>query len=196
MKMITTAGKITEHFAGSEFACKGSCTCGKINIDEQFVQRMEKLYTILSKLSCGVSAIYITSGYRCAKACTAIAGAFIGDMHNIGAAADFYAVDAKNNGIDSMTLCEAAQIAGFGGIAVISNFAAHVDDRQRGDITYTNKQWYGNESTGDNYMTFRGKSKYASEFALIEKGQTVNKPKQIKVDIWIDDHKYSGLLDD
>lgn len=183
MKMITTPGKITEHFAGSEFRCKGGCTCGKINIDEQFVQRMEKLYTILSKLSCGVSAIYITSGYRCAKACTAIAGAFIGDMHNIGAAADFYAVDAKNNNIDSMTLCEAAQIAGFGGIAVISNFAAHVDDRQRGDITYTNKQWYGDERDGSGVTTFIGKSRYTKELAAIKDGQALTTKHKITVAI-------------
>ena len=95
MKLITTSGKITEHFDGSEFRCKGSCTCGKINIDEQFVQRMEKLHNMLSQLSCGCKAIYITSGYRCAKACQIIKGAFVGDMHNIGAAADFYAEDIK-----------------------------------------------------------------------------------------------------
>lgn len=196
MKLITTKGKITDHFAGSEFACKGSCTCGKINIDEQFVQRMEKLHSMLSKLTCGCKAIYITSGYRCAKACQIIKGAFVGDMHNIGAAADFYAEDKTGAAIDSTTLCEAAQLCGFGGIAMIDPISAHVDDRQRGDINYTNKQWYSNEYTGQSYMTFIGKSKYTAELAAIAKGEPLQHKKQIKVKIWIDDHEYSGLLDD
>ena len=185
MKMITTPGQITEHFAGSEFRCKGSCTCGKINIDELFVQRMELVYTILSKLPCGVRAIYINSGYRCAKACQIINGAFIGDMHNIGAAADWYATDKNGNGIDALTLCEAAQIAGFGGIAIISNFNVHTDDRQRGDIQYSNKQWYGDERDNSGVTTFIGKSRYTKELAAIAKGQTTNTSKH-KITVALD----------
>ena len=187
MKMITTSTQITDHFHSVEFRCKGSCDCGTINIDEQFVQRMEKLYNILNLTPAGCSFIYINSGYRCAKACKLIKGAFIGDMHNIGAGADFHAVDNSGNPIDSLTLCEAAQAAGFGGIAIIDDFNAHVDDRQRGDITYQNKQWYGNESTGESYMTFKGKSKYS--------GYMWNDIKQINVIIEINNHRYSGLLD-
>ena len=188
MKIITTNTQITNHFHAAEFACKGSCNCGKINIDELFVNRMELLYNILNRTPAGCSFIYINSGYRCAKACNLIKGAFIGDMHNIGAAADFHAVDNNGQHIDSITLCEAAQAAGFGGIAVIDAYNVHADDRQRGDITYQNKKWYGNESTGENYMTFKGKSKYSNYIWTEAK-------KQIKVTIEIDDHKYSGLLD-
>ena len=188
MKIITTTGNITAHFNGSEFKCK--CGCNTVRIDEMFVDRMEMLWQLLHEaVDCHV--IIINSGYRCAKHSQNIKGAFVGDMHNIGAAADFHALTTKGAAIDAMTLCEAAQLCGFGGIAVIDSTNAHVDDRQRGDITYSNKQWYGNESTGQNYMTFIGKSKNSAALAAAKNG----KPKQIKVTIEIDDHKYSGLLD-
>ena len=189
MKIITTTGNITTHFNGSEFKCK--CGCNKVNIDEMFVDRLELLWQLLHEaVDCHV--IIINSGYRCAKHSQNIKGAFVGDMHNIGAAADFHALTTKGTPIDSMTLCEAAQLCGFGGIAVIDNTNAHVDDRQRGDINYTNKQWYGNESTGQNYMTFIGKSQNSAALDRAYHGKAV---KRIKVTIEIDDHKYSGLLD-
>lgn len=188
MKMITTNTQITDHFNGFEFKCK--CGCNSINIDEMFVQRMELLWQLLHKaVDCHV--IIINSGYRCAKHSQSIKGAFIGDMHNIGAAADIHALTNSGKAIDSMTICEAAQLCGFGGIAVIDDINAHVDDRQRGDITYQNKQWFGNEATGESYFTFKGKSKNSSKLESAYTG----KSKQIKVEIIIDDHKYSGLLD-
>ena len=186
MNMFTTTGKITDHFKGVEFKCK--CGCGQINIDTMFVERMEDLHTVLSSLPCGCTGIYINSGYRCAKHSQTIAGAFVGDMHNIGAAADFYALDKNKQRIDSMTLCEAAQRCGFGGIAIIDSTNAHVDDRQRGDIVYSNKQWYGNEATGQNITTFKGKSKYTHDIW--------KKPNQKYIEIMIDDHRYSGLLEE
>lgn len=184
MTIITTGGKITECFNGNEFKCK--CGCGQIHIDKEFVQRMQKLHEKLQTLPKGCKAVYINSGYRCAKQSQIIKGAFIGDMHNIGAAADFHAQYKDGTYIDALTLCEAAQLVGFGGVAVIDEYNAHADDRQRGDIKYQNKQWYGNESTGENYTTFIGKSKNTKYLN--------KKSNQVYIEIMIDDHKYSGLL--
>ena len=184
MTIITTKEQITEHFNGNEFKCK--CGCNEIHIDKEFVQRLEKLYATLDKIPAGVKAIYVNSGYRCAKHSQNIKGAFIGDMHNIGAAADIHAQSKNGSYIDSITICEAAQLCGFGGIAIIDDYNAHVDDRQRGDITYQNKQWYGNESTGANVTTFIGKSKNTNYLN--------KKSNQVYIEIMIDDHKYSGLL--
>lgn len=190
MKMITTNTQITEHFNAFEFKCK--CGCNAINIDEMFVQRIELLWQLLHKaVDCHV--IIVNSGYRCAKHSQTIKGAFIGDMHNIGAGADIHALTNSGKAIDSMTICEAAQLCGFGGIAIIDDINAHIDDRQRGDINYTNKSWYGNEKTGESYFTFIGKSKNSKSLDSAFHGKT--SAKQIKVTIEIDDHKYSGLLD-
>ena len=116
-------------------------------------------------------------------------------MHNIGAGADLFAIGNDNKRIDAMTLCEVAQKCGFGGIAVIDSSAAwsaiHLDDRQREDIPYKNRKWYGNESTGEDYETFIGKSKYTSQIWAQEKAK-----KTIKAIIEIEDHKYSGLLEE
>ena len=128
MTIITTKEQITEHFNGNEFKCK--CGCNEIHIDKEFVQRLEKLYATLDKIPAGVKAIYVNSGYRCAKHSQNIKGAFIGDMHNIGAAADIHAQSKNGSYIDSITICEAAQLCGFGGIAIIDDYNAHVDDRQ------------------------------------------------------------------
>lgn len=193
MEMINTFEKITEHFKGSEFKCK--CGCNTVKVDKQFVERLEKFYGELAKLPCGIKYVYINSGYRCNKSSQSIKGAFIGDMHNIGAGADLFALGKDNKRIDAMTLCEVAQKCGFGGIAVIDESAAwsaiHVDDRQREDITYANKLWYGNEATGKIYKTFKGQSKYTSQIWTDEKVK-----RTIEAIIEVEGHKYSGLLEE
>lgn len=189
MGFVTTEQQLTTHFKSAEFRC--TCGCKAIKIDAEFVQRLEKLYSKIDSLSCGCSAIYVSSGYRCDKDTARIQGAFKGDMHNIGAAADICAYDSKHELIDSKTLCEAAQLCGFGGIALIDAAYIHVDDRQRSVFNYANRQWYGNEMTGENYMTFIGKSRYTAELNSVQPAQK----KQIKVKIIIDDHEYSGLLE-
>ncbi len=189
MGFITTEQQLTTHFKSAEFRC--TCGCKAIKIDAEFVQRLEKLYSKIDSLSCGCSAIYVTSGYRCDKDTARIQGAFKGDMHNIGAAADIAVYNARHELIDSKTIAEAAQLCGFGGIALIDAAYTHVDDRQRSVFNYANTQWYGNEMTGENYITFIGKSRYSAE---LSKPATQTK-KQIKVKIIIDDHEYSGLLE-
>ena len=183
MEIISDKIMLTKHFDSDEFACN----CGKIYIDETFVKRLEKFYEKVNSVV-PLKAVIINSGYRCNKCSTSIKGAFIGDMHNKGAAADLHAIDTNGNKVDSIVLCEAAQLCGFGGIAVITAYDIHVDDRQRDDVNYTNRQWYGNESLGINYTTFIGKSKYTKQLNA--------KANQKYFEIMIDDHKYSGLLEE
>lgn len=193
MNLITKATQITEHFKSAEFMCR--CGCGSIKIDKEFVERLEQFFGELIKLPCGCRAIIINSGHRCNKSSQSVKGAFIGDMHNVGAGADLYAVRTDGKRIDALTLCEVAQKCGFGGIAIIDNSALipaiHLDDRQRADISYSNKLWYGNEVTGESYKTFKGKSQYTSQIWAEEKAK-----KTIEAIIEIEGHKYSGLLEE
>ena len=183
MNYITDDIMLTSHFDAAEFKCK--CGCGLIRIDKLFVERMEKMYSILSK-AVNLKAIIINSGYRCNKCSSQISGAFIGDMHNKGGAADIHALFDTGKNIDALTLCEAAQRAGFGGIAVIDDYNIHIDDRQRQEFNYSNRCWYGNEKTGFNYSTFIGKSPYTKYFD--------EKENEKYFEIIFDGKKFTGYL--
>ena len=85
MTYITDDIMLTKHFDSSEFKC--TCGCNTIKIDKLFVERMEKMFIMLEKVV-PLKAIIINSGYRCNNCSARISGAFVGDMHNKGAAAD------------------------------------------------------------------------------------------------------------
>ena len=172
---------VTKHFDSGEF----KCNCGLIKIDKLFIERLEKMYGILEKVV-DLKALVINSGYRCNKCTTTIQGAFVGDMHNKGAAADLHGVLKSGGRVDCFTLAEAAQRAGFGGIAIITDTDIHVDDRQRAEFNYANKQWYGNEITGFDYSTFIGKSPHTKRFD--------EKENEKYIELVIDGEKFTGYI--
>lgn len=142
-------GDMTAHFSKREFTCK--CGCSGNEIKNELVNNLEKVYEYLTKTADGVSAIYITSGYRCPKHSVNVGGGY-SDAHTRGIAADFYAV--KSDGVTRWGAYELAAICeklGFSGIGIIADGALsciHADIRNNDN--YVNNHWFGNEIIGDN----------------------------------------------
>ena len=93
--MITVSKRISSHFHSTEFRCK--CGCGKIYIEEELVNKLEKLF---SKLN--ASKGIISSGYRCYKHDKTVGGSGYG-QHTKGLAADCCYYD-KNGKQSSQTM--------------------------------------------------------------------------------------------
>lgn len=174
--------QITEHFNSNEFQCK----CGRnhqFELSDDLVNKLEKLY---KKLNCG--KIIITSGYRCTQHDKSVGGSGSG-QHTLGTAADIKCYDKKDKIIGSKTVCCAAQLLGFTGIANIDNTytATHVDVRTFGT-------WYGDEVMGNNYNIGLSFFKYYN----IDKNyfEYLYPDNRVKVTVEIDDHIYSGLLEE
>lgn len=162
--------KLSEHFDSSEFTCKCSKHC-TANPDKELINKLEKLFSILNARD-----IIITSGYRCPEHSISVGGT-VNDAHTRNIAADIIAHDATGKQLTSEVIAAAAERAGFTGIGVISATAVHVDVRNSSN--YVNSHWFGDERTGnDNIKTF------------------INAKKQVRITAYIDDHKYSGLLEE
>ena len=162
--------KLSEHFDSSEFTCKCSKHCTAIP-DKELINKLEKLFSILNARD-----IIITSGYRCPEYSPSVGGT-VNDGHTRNIAADIIAHDATGKQITSEVIAAGAERAGFSGIGIISDTAVHVDVRNSSN--YVNSHWFGDERTGNDYIkTF------------------INAKKQVRITAYIDDHKYSGLLEE
>lgn len=162
--------KLSEHFDSSEFTCKCSKHC-TANPDKELISKLEKLFSILN-----ARAIIITSGYRCPEHSISVGGR-VNDAHTRNIAADIIVHDSTGKQLTSEVIAAGAERAGFSGIGIISAAAVHVDVRNSSN--YVNSHWYGDERTGnDNIKTF------------------INAKKQVRITAYIDDHKYSGLLEE
>lgn len=142
-------GDMTEHFSRREFKCP--CGCGKDDIKEELVNRLESVFEYLKKCERGCKYIIITSGIRCPTHSVSVGG-YKNDAHTIGYAADWYCVDDNDERYNSFVLAAVAEVFGFGGIGIIDDTAIHTDIRDIGG--YANKHWFGNERTGETYQTF------------------------------------------
>ena len=143
--------QITPHFNLREFECK--CGCGAVGIKSGLPEKLEKVYQYLAATKDSVTAIYITSGYRCPRHSCAVGGT-ADDAHTRGLAADFYAVkgDGKTRW-SSNELAAVCELIGFTGIGIIDNTAVHADIRT--SENYKNSHWFGDERTGnDNISSF------------------------------------------
>ena len=162
--------KLSEHFDISEFTCKCSKHCAAAP-DKELINKLEKLFSILNARD-----IIITSGYRCSEHSISVGGT-VNDAHTRNIAADIIVHDATGKQLTSEVIAAGAERAGFSGIGIISATAVHVDVRNSSN--YVNSHWFGDERTGnDNIKTF------------------INAKKQIRISAMIDDHKYSGLLEE
>lgn len=137
-------GNLTKHFDSTEFKCP---CCGVVNINQDFVERLEQLHQKLN-----AKAIVISSGYRCAKHSVAVGG-YANDAHVLGFAADLIAYKQDGSPYTSRTVAYYAEQIGFGGIGLIDENYIHLDDRDRNK--YANNHWFGNEATGQSYTTFQ-----------------------------------------
>ena len=174
--------KLSEHFDIEEFACKCSKHC-KANPDKELIDKLEKLHNLLNAKS-----IIITSGYRCPEHSSSLeVGGTINDGHTRNIAADIIAYKQDNTQYDAETIAEAAEKVGFTGIGIITAYAVHVDVRNKQN--YINDHWFGNEMTGNDYITTFNRG------TVFVPRETQAKNK-MKVTIEFDDHKYSGLLEE
>lgn len=141
-------GDMAKHFDRSEFVCK--CGCGKNDISQELVDKLEDMHTYFSKLGTGCKSIIISSGCRCPTHSIAVGG-YANDAHTKGIAADI--IVNKSNGVPYLpeTVAAVAEYLGFSGIGVMAG-ACHVDIRNKNN--YVNSHWYGDEITGENIKTF------------------------------------------
>lgn len=140
--MITVSKRISSHFHSTEFRCK--CGCGKICIEENLVNKLEKLFTKLNASKC-----IISSGYRCYKHDKTVGGSGYG-QHTKGLAADCCYYDKNGKIIPSkIVICVAYDLDLFRGIALIKggNYT-HLDIRSegyyKGDETVSNNSVWTN----------------------------------------------------
>lgn len=146
---------ITEHFKVREFRCQDGSD--KILISAELVDMLEKLREMLD---CSVT---ITSGYR-TKTHNKKVGGSSASKHLKGIAVDIVCKkDGKN--ISSKEVCCAAQDLGFGGIAIISGVAVHLDVR--------NTRWWADETKNNkrvaDFYPYFGK-KYPEPEITLRKG--------------------------
>lgn len=124
----------SEHFTRDELKCK--CGCNICNMEDDFMNMLEKLRNTIGK------PIIITSGFRCPSHSVNVGG-YSNDAHTKG-----FACDIMVNGLSSYDIAEYAEKCGFTGIGIISDTACHIDNRNTSK--YNNGHWFGNEMTGDN----------------------------------------------
>lgn len=135
-------GNLSAHFDISEFAC--DCGCGGANPHPQLIEKLEQLHKNMN-----AKAIYINSGFRCASRSVAIGG-YANDMHVLNGAADIRVQRKDGNFYTAEAIAREAEKVGFSGIGMMPPNSVHVD--VRGTIPYANNHWFGNESTGENFI--------------------------------------------
>jgi hypothetical protein len=139
--MVTNSKTISPHFHSTEFRCK--CGCGKIYIDENLVNKLEKIFSKLNASKC-----IISSGYRCPKHDKNVGGNGYG-QHTKGTASDCIYYDKNGKIIPSkIVICVAYDSNLFRGIAKIDNNYTHLDIRTsgyyKGDETVSNNSVWTN----------------------------------------------------
>lgn len=166
-------GNLSPHFDSSEFACE---CCGKsITMSQLLIDRLEKLHSLM-----GAKAIYINSGYRCENNPWGSPT----DAHRKGMAADIRVQRKDGSYYTAEDIAEAAERIGFGGIGMMLPDSCHVDTRD--SEPYSNSHWFGNETTGEDYIsTFQRGTVFDGE-------KTPKKTKQFT--ITVDGTTYSGEL--
>lgn len=170
---------MSEHFKNNEFEC--SCGCGYSAPKIELIERLEKL-----RVAMGNNPIEIISGCRCSKHSVAVGG-YANDMHVIGGAVDIRCRKPDGNYYKAETICEQAEMLGFGGIGIITENNVHVDIRDSKDVTYSNKHWFGDERTNNNNIsTFRGMGETIIQNVSHE---------TIYATITVDNKQYSGKLE-
>lgn len=169
--------KLSEHFDSTEFAC--TCCGQSTTMSTLLIERLEKLFKLM-----GAKAIYINSGYRCNNNPWGSST----DAHRKGMAADIRVLRKDGSYYTGADIAEAAERIGFGGIGIMEPDSCHVDTRDA--EPYVNDHWYGNETTKDDYIkTFQRGTVFDGEKTEPEK-------KSIKITVELDDHTYSGLLEE
>lgn len=171
--MITNSKQISTHFHSTEFRCK--CGCKKIYIEEELVNKLEKLFSKLNASKC-----IISSGYRCSKHDKNVGGNGYG-QHTKGTASDCVYYDKNGKIIPSkIVICVAYDSNLFRGIAKIDNNYTHLDIRTsgyyKGDETVSNNSVWTNP-----YDYFKVSKEDVAKYT----GETVKVYKTISNCYWL-----------
>lgn len=156
-------GNLSTHFDKSEFRCR--CGCGGENPSKLLISMLEQLYKYMN-----AKAVIISSGYRCPNYSVSVGGSRT-DAHTRNMAADICVKKQSGGYFSSWDIAEAAERLGFKGIGIINDTYIHLDTR--GQETYANSFWFGNEITGANYSTFQRGTKFEGESGISEKADIV-----------------------
>lgn len=149
-------GNLSAHFDSSEFVC--SCCGQSITMSSLLIERLEKMHSLM-----GAKAIYINSGYRCNNNPWGSPT----DAHRKGIAADIRVQRKDGSYYTAEDIAEAAERIGFGGIGIMEPDSCHVDTRD--SEAYTNNHWFGNETTGNDYIdTFQRGTVFQGELKVPE----------------------------
>lgn len=166
--------KLSEHFDESEMRCP---CCNKVVVRHELIDRLEQLYRKMN-----ASKIIVNSGYRCPEHSVAVGG-YANDAHTLGMAADVTVYKQDGTPYNVETVAFYANLLSFGGIGLMDGNSIHLDVRDEGG--YVNRFWHGDERTGKNIDCSRLKHE-----------EIQGKTSKHKVTITIDDHVYSGLLEE
>lgn len=144
-------GDLSMHFSQHEFACEH---CGRSHaMSKLLIDRLEKMFAIMD-----AKAIYVNSGYRCENN----PWGYKTDAHRRGIAADIKVQKKDGSWYTSWDIAEVAERLGFGGIGLMLPISCHVDTRDA--EPYANNHWFGNETTGENYIkTFQRGTVFGGE---------------------------------
>lgn len=147
--------QLTKNFNTNEFKCKGTGHKHDTKIDVELVKQLQEFMNIN-----GYTKAKISSAYRCKEQNKKVGGAS-GSNHCKGKAVDicFYKDDKP---VLAKEVCCKAQDFGFKGIAYISKYYVHLDNRTFGKYRGDEKKGYGNNvPNGDFYKYFNiPKEKY------------------------------------
>jgi hypothetical protein len=110
-------------------------------MSQLLIDRLEKLHSLM-----GAKAVYINSGYRCNNNPWGSPT----DAHRKGMAADIRVQKQDGSFYTAADIAEAAERIGFGGIGIMEPDSCHVDTRDTDP--YVNNHWFGNETTGEDYI--------------------------------------------
>lgn len=172
--------QISEHFASEEFECK--CGCGSCGVDSELISMLEKLYKAMN-----AKFIFISSGVRCPDH-SANVGGTRNDAHTRGIATDICVMKQDGEYYSGETIAREAEKIGFTGIGIINDKFAHVDIRNNDN--YYNNHWFGDERTGNDYITTFANMGEPIQTAV----PPVNKVKLIQTAL--NDHGYNcGIVD-
>ena len=120
--MVELDWTLFANFSRSEFECK--CSCGKCEMDESFVKRLQHL-----RKQCGFPFV-ISSGYRCPNH-----NARVSSTGSVGPHTTGHAVDIVCSGENAVKLTSGARLYGMTGIGVKQHGPhgkrfIHLDDLQ------------------------------------------------------------------
>ena len=160
--MVMQDKKISDHFSGWEFKCPH---CGNIKIDENLIDKVEHIFNKVHASKCIVS-----SGYRCTNYDIKENG-FAG-RHSEGLAMDCIFYDKDGKPIPSkIIVCVAFDLHELNGIARITDFYVHLDNRK--GSTYHGDETKGNGSYWDNPYSYFNVSKENVKYYTGESSKVV-----------------------